>query len=394
MAKRDRPQPLPEQAGADGSTVHVTFLSAEPSAAGLAALRAVASGADEWTHDGWQLYLHTPGGLGRSKLNPGKLGVGATTRNWRTVLRLGELSGAVSRSRAARSRVARRCAAKSVCFTGDQPDLYSVVPAAADRLSRFEASLRQVRLDGSWAANHRVEFDLTGPLNPSVMLDQQFRETGEVPSFEAFSDTYLLRHFQGVKAQYLQLADLKRRGEVKQLKRQMSHFAYAHYRHDLTEGLSDDQLRAGVRARLYRTLCGMYTELHAYLLCAQALGEDKVIRSAALDRAGVDFQLSLAGKVANVHVFRKSARAEAALRAKLSDKGGARLEGLHVCLPYGIHGDLPESTRDLGNGFYIFRDAYLKSFIVAVQCYAGQARVVGYQPAKLTAFDSPETSSN
>lgn len=60
---------------------------------GLAALRAVESGADEWTHDGLQLYLHTPEGLGRSRLNPDKLKVGATTRNWRTVLKLGELAG-------------------------------------------------------------------------------------------------------------------------------------------------------------------------------------------------------------------------------------------------------------------------------------------------------------
>ena len=88
--------PYPLQAEADGSTVHVTFLGAEPSAAGLAALRAVASGADEWTHDGWQLYLHTPEGLGRSKLNPDKLGVSATTRNWRTVLKLGELAGSAN----------------------------------------------------------------------------------------------------------------------------------------------------------------------------------------------------------------------------------------------------------------------------------------------------------
>ncbi|AZI41659.1 DUF1697 domain-containing protein [Deinococcus psychrotolerans] len=85
--------PYLQQAEADGSKVHVTFLDAEPSEAGLAALRAVNSGADEWTHDGLHLYLHTPGGLGHSKLNPDKLKVGATTRNWRTVLKLSELAG-------------------------------------------------------------------------------------------------------------------------------------------------------------------------------------------------------------------------------------------------------------------------------------------------------------
>ncbi|TSA83169.1 DUF1697 domain-containing protein [Deinococcus detaillensis] len=87
--------PYPEQAEADSSKVHVSSLDAIPQEAGLTALRAVAIGTeewtDEWTHDGLHLYLHTPGGLSQSKLNADKLKVGATTRNWRTVLKLGEL---------------------------------------------------------------------------------------------------------------------------------------------------------------------------------------------------------------------------------------------------------------------------------------------------------------
>ncbi|AWN22755.1 hypothetical protein DKM44_05520 [Deinococcus irradiatisoli] len=85
--------PYPEQAAADGSKVHLTLLGAEPTEAGLDALRAIDSGADEWTRRGSVLYLYTPNGLGQSKLNPDKLGVLTTTRNWRTVIKLAEMAG-------------------------------------------------------------------------------------------------------------------------------------------------------------------------------------------------------------------------------------------------------------------------------------------------------------
>ena len=86
--------PYPLEAEQDGSKVHVVLLDAEPDKERLAALRAVQSGADEWICQGRELYLHTPGGIGRSKLNPERtLKVGATARNWRTVLKLGDMLG-------------------------------------------------------------------------------------------------------------------------------------------------------------------------------------------------------------------------------------------------------------------------------------------------------------
>ena len=84
--------PYPNEAAQDGSKVHVFLLDAEPSEERLAALRTVASGADEWICVGRELYLHTPNGIGRTKLNPERtLKVGATARNWRTVEKLGEM---------------------------------------------------------------------------------------------------------------------------------------------------------------------------------------------------------------------------------------------------------------------------------------------------------------
>ncbi len=86
--------PYPTQAEQGGGKLHVFFLDDEPSPANLAALRAVKSGEDEWSCAGRELYLWTPGGLHQTKLSvERKLKVGATARNWRTVLKLGELAG-------------------------------------------------------------------------------------------------------------------------------------------------------------------------------------------------------------------------------------------------------------------------------------------------------------
>ena len=89
--------PYARQAALDGSKVHLALLDAPLTAAGLAALQGVQSGTDEWQQLGLELYLHTPLGLGRSKLGqvvqPARLGVDVTTRNWRTVLALGARVG-------------------------------------------------------------------------------------------------------------------------------------------------------------------------------------------------------------------------------------------------------------------------------------------------------------
>ncbi|GMA14035.1 DUF1697 domain-containing protein [Deinococcus metallilatus] len=83
--------PYPAQAAADGTKVHVAFLHQVPTAERLDALSARASGEDTWVCLGRELYLHTPGGLGQSKLNLTPLKQAATVRNWRTVENIGEL---------------------------------------------------------------------------------------------------------------------------------------------------------------------------------------------------------------------------------------------------------------------------------------------------------------
>jgi uncharacterized protein (DUF1697 family) len=80
---------------------HVTFLDARPAAGRAAGLDPSSYGGDSFELRGREVYLRTPDGYGRTKLTNAlferKLGVVATTRNWRTVCALAEMSGGDSR---------------------------------------------------------------------------------------------------------------------------------------------------------------------------------------------------------------------------------------------------------------------------------------------------------
>ena len=75
----------------DDSKLHVTFLARPPTAT----VEPPAGVTDELAVAGREVYLHCPGGYGRTKLDNAfferRLGVPATTRAWRTVGKLREL---------------------------------------------------------------------------------------------------------------------------------------------------------------------------------------------------------------------------------------------------------------------------------------------------------------
>ena len=81
---------------ADLSKLHVVFLDHAPAKRAAAALDTERSPGDEFTLKGREIYLHLPNGAGRSKLTidyfERALGARATQRNWKTLLRLIELS--------------------------------------------------------------------------------------------------------------------------------------------------------------------------------------------------------------------------------------------------------------------------------------------------------------
>ena len=81
---------------ADPSQLHVMFLDREPGADAAAQLDPARSPPDEFALQGREVYLRLPNGAGRSKLTidyfEKRLGVRATTRNWRTLSKVVELT--------------------------------------------------------------------------------------------------------------------------------------------------------------------------------------------------------------------------------------------------------------------------------------------------------------
>ncbi|MFF8731204.1 DUF1697 domain-containing protein [Streptomyces sp. NPDC015171] len=73
----------------DPAKLHVTFLAREPTAEQAARLVVPAGETARFTLAGDEIHLHVPDGYGRTKLNNAfverRLGIPATTRNWRTV---------------------------------------------------------------------------------------------------------------------------------------------------------------------------------------------------------------------------------------------------------------------------------------------------------------------
>jgi uncharacterized protein (DUF1697 family) len=84
--------------GVDPDTLHALCLTETPSAASLARLDPNRSPPDEFLVSGQDVYLRLPSGVARTRLTnawfDSRLGVVSTLRNWRTILKLGELIAA------------------------------------------------------------------------------------------------------------------------------------------------------------------------------------------------------------------------------------------------------------------------------------------------------------
>jgi uncharacterized protein (DUF1697 family) len=81
--------------GADPDLLHVMFLGGAPAKAAVAALDRDRSPPDTFVVKGREIYLSCPNGVGRTKLTNAwfdtKLATISTSRNWRTVLKLGAM---------------------------------------------------------------------------------------------------------------------------------------------------------------------------------------------------------------------------------------------------------------------------------------------------------------
>ena len=86
--------PFPN-ATAEPKTLHVSFLAEEPGSPDLAGLESLKTERERFALIGRLFYLYAPDGIGRSKLATRiekALGVPATDRNWRSVLKILEMA--------------------------------------------------------------------------------------------------------------------------------------------------------------------------------------------------------------------------------------------------------------------------------------------------------------
>ena len=89
--------PCLQMQGIDFSFLHVTFLEKVPAENVAEAFTNLDFSPEKFFIRGKDVYLYCPNGYGNAKLNntfiESRLGVMATTRNWKTVVTLGELAG-------------------------------------------------------------------------------------------------------------------------------------------------------------------------------------------------------------------------------------------------------------------------------------------------------------
>ena len=90
--------PFSSKRNEDPARLHVTFLYSRPSGSKLRDLTTPAGETDEYSIGEAEIFLFCPNGYGRTKLSNNfferKLGVPATTRNWKTVNALYEMAKA------------------------------------------------------------------------------------------------------------------------------------------------------------------------------------------------------------------------------------------------------------------------------------------------------------
>jgi uncharacterized protein (DUF1697 family) len=102
--------PFPEDSEREPNRVLLALSKAPPASDAADRLRGRAAGGEQIAQVGEALWIHYPGGAGRSKLTPGVLdrlvGSPVTTRNWRTVLQLGSMIGPMASEAPRRSPVA------------------------------------------------------------------------------------------------------------------------------------------------------------------------------------------------------------------------------------------------------------------------------------------------
>jgi hypothetical protein len=100
----------------------------------------------------------------------------------------------------------------------------------------------------------------------------------------------------------------------------------------LFSDLEEEELKTGIRARLYRTQFGILTEYHAYYASRCVFGTENVFRNKSQDKIGVDYSIFLNGEIYHIHIFIDTERSWKFRKIKSVSKNVDSLTGIHVNL--------------------------------------------------------------
>ncbi|MDF9800284.1 hypothetical protein OKW21_005547 [Catalinimonas alkaloidigena] len=188
--------------------------------------------------------------------------------------------------------------------------------------------LCSLQLNHQLAKVKSFEADLKGTLNPSKLLNRLFFVQNHWLDFDAFFQLYVSRYQDLVTVQFPKL--------------------------------DKQQLMSGLKARLYRTQCGILTEYQAFLGAQAIFGNEHVHRSLELDQAGVDFTICHQANHYHIHIFVDTHRAWYYRKYKSAYKQGESVDGIHVDLPYALKAGRINSLYYLPNGFGVYTPDYLR----------------------------------
>ena len=196
------------------------------------------------------------------------------------------------------------------------------------QLDSFITFLKTLEKDNDLFRVKTVEMDLKGMLNPTNVLDDLFFKQQKWLGFDEFYLYYVQKFSE-------------------QLIRKFN-------------PTNIENFRLGLKARLYRTQFGFLTEYQAFLLAKEIFGD--VVRDIALDKRGVDFQITYNGKKYNIHIFVDTSRSWFYRNFKSQHKHVESVEGIHVNLPYALETNKFNSLMYLPNGFGIYTKEYFEHF--------------------------------
>ena len=204
------------------------------------------------------------------------------------------------------------------------------MPYTLESIKKYEEFLESLELFPALFRIKDIEMDLKGVLNPSYILDELFFNENKWLTFKEFNNYYFETYKDIIKER----------------------FNFNSY----------EDFKEGLRARLYRTQFGFLTEYHAFFLSSILFGEENVNRSVALDKAGVDFQISLNRTLYNIHIFVDTVRSWEYRNYKSRYKSVDSIPGIHTNLPYSLDSGKFNSLRFLRNRFGVYTTSYLNYF--------------------------------